>query len=105
MCPNKLWGVRCVLDTSVKCRVWVQVQPTKIELQIWNWNWSSILDHDLALDYNIKFNFGVFIKMIFSNKFVQTLVPFDNTNFVSYNGATGWKVCSLINHQLIHKLS
>ena len=73
--------------------------PLKFELQIWNLNWSSTLDHDLAvLDFNIKFNFGVFVKMNFSNKFVQTLVPFDNTNFVLYNGATGWKVCSIVNH-------
>ena len=57
------------------------------------------------MGFNIKFNFGVFIKMNFSNKFVQTLVPFDNTNFVLYNGATSWKVCSLINHQLISKVS
>ena len=49
-----------------------------------------------------NFNFGGIIKMNFINKIVQTLISFGSVKFVLYNDAIDSKVCSIVNHQIIH---
>jgi hypothetical protein len=105
LCPNKLWGVKCVLYTSVRCRVWVQVQPTKI----WAPNLKSELKFNtyifVSLGIQLWIQFWGIIKMNFSNKHVVTLVSFVGTKFVLCNGAIGCSVWLIINNQLIHQIS
>ena len=61
--------------------------------QKWTQYWNSSL-RQICLSWisAIEFNFGVFIKMIFINKIVQTLVSFDSAKFVLCNGIIDWKV-------------
>ena len=70
----------------------------KLGPQKWTQYWNSSLRQNWVLDFSVEFNFGVFIKMNFVNKIVQTLVSFVSTKFVLHNGAIDWKVCWIINH-------
>ena len=99
LCLNKLWSVKWVLYTSVKCGVWIQVQLDKIWTSKLNSKLKSITYTFLpVLEFNVWFNFGVFNKMNFINNFAQTLVPLVSTKFVLCNDAIDLEGCLLINH-------
>ena len=99
LCPNKLWGINYVLYTSVKCRVWIQVQTIKIWapnlnpnlnfstwsnlVESWNLVFDSILKHLLKWISEInlfkqKFHFEVwslcFTMVLLVDLFVSKLI-------------------------------
>ena len=101
--PNELGSVKSVLFSSIKYRVWVQVQLTKnwapsLKLKFKFNTWSYLDKYWILILISIV---GNLLKWLFINNFVQTIVSFISTKFVLCNGIVYWKVWLIINHQII----
>ena len=92
LCPNKLWSVKGVLYTRMKCGVWIQVQIIKIGTSKLKSELNSNTKNFFHKSWNsvFEFIFGEFIKMNFSNKVASTIVSLTGTKFVLTNGGIGW---------------